>query len=58
MLSKAGFKNCFIMSSVTCFAIGALRQFGNVQNAEKTLISGPESLMDSKAHGTCPAPVQ
>ena len=45
MISKTGLKNCFVMSSIACFAIGSL-------------VSGPNSLMDPKAHGTCPYSVQ
>jgi len=58
MINKGSFKSCFIMSGVTCFAIGSIRQLHNMANASKTVISGPESLMAKKAHGTCPGPVQ
>ena len=59
MISKTSFKkNCFIMSSLTCFAIGSLRLMSSTTNSSKTVVFGPESLMAKKSHGTCPAPVQ
>ena len=58
MISKtASLKRCFLMglAAVGSNANAATR---HISFKSKAFISGPESLMDQKAHGTCTQPVQ
>ena len=53
MISKtAALKRCFLMG-FAAVGSGAARHMSS-----KTIVSGPESLMAQKDHGTCPQPVQ
>ena len=64
MLSKNKLRNCLIFGGITAFSFGALRLMtvasgsASARAMSTSLISGPNSIMDPKAHGTCPAPVQ
>ena len=61
IFTKSKVKTCFAVSGLACFSVGSyglVRAFGTSRGDPSAYVSGPESLMAQKAHGTCVQPVQ